>query len=129
MAAGVKRAALIHVVNTGKPFGPQALKPPAKQLVATTKIAQPAPTVDKPKPAAKPAKRVARRRRGARKAVAKGAKAETVKPQAKAVPEASDAGKTAASKDTSAANAKAKHPAGKKPSAAIAKNQEQQDHP
>jgi hypothetical protein len=52
-----------------------------------------------------------------------------VKPQAKAVPEASDAGKTAASKDTSAANAKAKHPAGKKPSAAIAKNQEQQDHP
>ena len=129
MAAGVKRAALIHVVNTGKPFGPQALKPPAKQLVATTKIAQPAPTVDKPKPAAKPAKRVARRRRGARKAVAKGAKAETVKPQAKAVPEASDAGKTAASKDTSAANAKAKHPAAKKPSAAIAKNQEQQDHP
>jgi cell division protein FtsQ len=129
MAAGVKRAALIHVVNMGKPFGPQALKPPAKQLVATTKIAQPAPTVDKPKPAAKPAKRVARRRRGARKAVAKGAKAETVKPQAKAVPEASDAGKTAASKDTSAANAKAKHPAGKKPSAAIAKNQEQQDHP
>jgi cell division protein FtsQ len=126
MAAGVKRAALIHVVNTGKPFGPQALKPPAKQLVATTKIAQPAPTVDKPKPAAKPAKRVARRRRGARKAVAKGAKAETVKPQAKAVPEASDAGKTAASKDTSAANAKAKHPAAKKPSAAIAKNQ---DHP
>jgi cell division protein FtsQ len=129
MAAGVKRAALIHVVNMGKPFGPQALKPPAKQLVATTKIAQPAPTVDKPKPAAKPAKRVARRRRGARKAVAKGAKAETVKPQAKAVPEASDAGKTAASKDTSAANAKAKHPAAKKPSAAIAKNQEQQDHP
>ena len=129
MAAGVKRAALIHVVNTGKPFGPQALKPPAKQLVATTKIAQPAPTADKPKPAAKPAKRVARHRRAARKAVAKGAKAETAKPQAKASPEASDASKTAASKDTSAANAKAKHPAAKKPSAAIAKNQEQQDHP
>jgi len=129
MAAGVKRAALIHVVNTGKPFGPQALKPPAKQLVATTKIAQPAPTVDEPKPAAKPAKRVARRRRAARKAVAKGAKAETAKPQAKATPEAGSTSKTAASKDTSAANAKAQHPAAKKPSAAVAKNQEQQDHP
>jgi cell division protein FtsQ len=129
MAAGVKRAALIHVVNTGKPFGPQALKPPAKQLVATAKIAEPGPTVDKPKPAAKPAKRVARRRRAARKAVAKGAKAETAKPPAKAAPEAGSAGKVTASMDTSAANAKAKHPTTKKPSAAIAKNQEQQDHP
>jgi len=129
MAAGVKRAALIHVVNTGKPFGPQALKPPAKQLVATAKIAEPGATVDKPKPAAKPAKRVARHRRAARKAVAKGAKAETAKPQAKAAPEAGSAGKVTASMDTSAANAKAKHPAAKKPSAAIAKNQEQQDHP
>ena len=129
MAAGVKRAALIHVVNTGKLFGPQALKPPAKQLVATTKIAEPAPTVEKPKPAAKSAKRVARRRRASRKAVAKSAKAEAAKPQAKATPEAGGASKVTASKDTSPTSAKAKHPAPKKPSAAIAKNQEQQDHP
>jgi len=129
MAAGVKRAALIHVVNTSKLFGPQALKPSAKQLVATTKIAEPAPTVEKPKPAAKSAKRVARHRRASRKAVAKGTKAEAAKPQAKATPEAGSVGKTAASKDTSPASAKAKHPAPKKPSAAVAKNQEQQDHP
>ena len=129
MAAGVKRAALIHVVNTGKLFGPQALKPSAKQLVATTKIAEPAPTVEKPKPAAKSAKRVARRRRASRKAVAKSAKAEAAKPQAKATPEADGASKVTASKDTSPTSAKAKHPAPKKPSAAIAKNQEQQDHP
>lgn len=129
MAAGVKRAALIHVVNTGKPLGPQPLKPPAKQLIATTKIDEPATTAVKPKPVAKPAKRVARRRRAARKAVAKGVKGEGSKPQARAAPEAGDAGKGAASKETSTANAKTKHPAAKKPSAAIARNQQQQDHP
>jgi cell division protein FtsQ len=128
MAAGVKRAALIHVVNTGKPLGPQPLKPPAKQLVATTKIAELAPVVEKPKPAAKGAKRVAHRRHAARKAVAKTTKTDSAKPQAKAVPEAGSVGKPTSAKDTSA-SAKAKHPAAKKPSAAIAKNQEQQDHP
>ena len=127
MAAGVKRAALIHVVNTGKAFGPQPLKPPAKQLVATTKIAEPAPAVEKPKPAAKPAKKVAHRRHTARKAVAKTAKTNSAKPQAKAAPE-TGMGKATTAKDTSA-SAEAKHPAAKKPSAAIARNQEQQDHP
>ena len=129
MAAGVKRAALIHVVNTAKPFGPQLLKPPAKQLVATTKITEPAPAVEKPKPTAKPAKKVAHHRRASRKAVAKTAKADGAKPQAKAAPESGATGKTAEGKDTSPASAKTKHPAAKKPSAAIAKNQEQQDHP
>jgi cell division protein FtsQ len=118
MAAGVKRAALIHVVNTGKPFGPQPVKPPAKQLVATTKITESAPTAEKPKPVAKTAKRVARHRRASRKAVAKGAKA---------APEAGSTTKTTASKDAAATNAK--HFTAKKPSAAIAKNQEQQGHP
>jgi cell division protein FtsQ len=136
MAAGVKRAALIHVVNTGKPFGPQPAKPPAKQLVATTKMAEPATTAEKSgaKPVAKPAKKVARRRRALRKAVAKSGKLESGKAQppklqAKATSDAGNAGKATASKDAPAANAKAKHPTAKKPSAAIAKNQEQQNHP
>ena len=127
MAAGVKRAALIHVVNTGKPFGPQPVKIPAKQLVATTKAPEPTPTVVKPKPVAKPAKRVARRRRPPRKAVAKGAKAEAAKPQTKVNADAGSAARGNAAKETSSANAK--HTAAKKPSAAIAKNQEQQGHP
>jgi cell division protein FtsQ len=129
MAAGVKRAALIHVVNTGKPFGPQLLKPPAKQLVATTKIADSGPAAERPKQAAKPVKRPPRHRRASRKAVAKSSKAEGAKPQAEASPEAGNAGKGAANKDPSAATAKTKHPAAKKPSAAIAKTQEQPDHP
>src|SRR5215469_6115233 len=127
MAAGVKRAALIHVVNTGKPFGPQPLKPPAKQLVAATRIAESVSAGEKPKPVAKPTKKIAHHRRASRKAVAKTVKTGSAKPQAKAVPDAGSAGTAVASKDTSSANARTKQPAAKKPSAAIAENQEQQD--
>jgi cell division protein FtsQ len=140
MAAGVKRAALIHVVHTTKPFGPQLLRPPAKQLAATTNIAVPVTEKNAAKPIAKSVKRAVRHRRVTRKAVAKDAKAEGAKPQAKTTPEASStpkaisppkgaAAKGAAAKESSAESAKVKHPAPKKPSAAIAKNQEQQDHP
>jgi cell division protein FtsQ len=132
MAAGVKRAALIHVVNTTKPFGPQPLKPPAKQLAVTTNMAVPAAEKSAAKPIAKPVKKAVRHRRAVRKAAARNAKAEGAKPQAKATPakmspEAGSAGKAAASKDPSATNTK--HTSAKKPSAAIAKNQEQQGHP
>jgi hypothetical protein len=132
MAAGVKRAALIHMVNTTKPFGPQPLKPPAKQLAVTTNMAVPAAEKSAAKPIAKPVKKAVRHRRAVRKAAARNAKAEGAKPQAKATPakmspEAGSAGKAAASKDPSATNTK--HTSAKKPSAAIAKNQEQQGHP
>src|SRR5215471_7718366 len=116
MAAGVKRAALIHVVNTTKPFGPQPLKPAAKQLAATTNMAAPGAEKSASKPVAKPVRKVVRHRRVARKAVAKNAKAEGAKPQAKATPEASStpkgvAAKGAVAKESVAVSAKTKHPA------------------
>jgi hypothetical protein len=126
MAAGVKRAAFIHVVTNARPMGPQPVKPAARSLPAVTKLAPSAQTPEKAatKTAPKPAKRVARHRRAPRKAVAKGTKTEGSKPQAKTQTPPSPANNAAVS------NSKAKHPAGtKKPSAAVAKNQEQQDHP
>jgi cell division protein FtsQ len=126
MAAGVKRAAFIHVVTNARPMGPQPVKPAARSLPAVTKLAPSAQTPEKAatKTAPKPAKRVARHRRAPRKAVAKGTKTEGSKPQAKTQTPPSPANNAPVS------NSKAKHPAGtKKPSAAVAKNQEQQDHP
>jgi len=125
MAAGVKRAALIHVVTNTKSIGPQAVSPAAKPFTTTAKLAPSATVPNKvtAKPAPKPAKKTARRHRPAHKAVAK-TKADPPKPEAKAKPDASSAAKKAP------VNTKAKSPASaKKPSAAIAKNQDQQDHP
>lgn len=123
MAAGVKRAALIHVVTNTKPVGPQVLTPAIKPINTAVKQTPAAPTPNKvaAKPAPKPAKKAAHHKHPPHKAVAK-TKADAPKPEASAKPDASNAAKKAP--------AKAKSPAGaKKPSAAIAKNQEQQGHP
>jgi cell division protein FtsQ len=126
MAAGVKRAALIHVVTNTKPAGPQVVIPAAKPLPAKTAPTTPIPNTVNAKPAPKPAKKAARHRRPAHKAVAKTkTDAPKPKPEAMAKPAASSA-----AKKTAPVNTKTPSPASaKKPSAAIAKNQEQQDHP
>jgi cell division protein FtsQ len=123
MAAGVKRAALIHVVTNTKPVGPQPLTPAAKPITTSVKQAPTTATPNKVsvKPPPKPAKKVVRHKHPPHKAVAK-TKADAPKPQANAKPDASNAPKKAPVKAKSPASAK-------KPSAAIAKNQEQQDHP
>jgi cell division protein FtsQ len=123
MAAGVKRAALIHVVTNTKPIGPQPVIPAAKQLTATGKMppAVPVPNKSTAKPAPKPTKKVAHHHHPLHKSTAKTARTET--PNAKAKADAGNVPKnSAATKAKSSATAK-------KPSAAIAKNQEQQDHP
>jgi cell division protein FtsQ len=124
MAAGVKRAALIHVVTNTKPAGPQPVTAPAKPI--TTAVKQPPVTPTRNKAAAKPlpktAKKVVRHKHPTHKAVAK-TKPDAPKPEAKATPDPNNAPKKSPP-------VKAKSPASaKKPSAAIAKNQEQQDHP
>ena len=123
MAAGVKRAALIHVVTNAKPVGPQPLTPPAKPITTSVRQAPATMTPNKlaAKPAPKPAKKVARHKHPTHKAVAK-SKAGAPKPEANAKPEANNEPKKTPVKAKSPTNAK-------KPSAAIAKNQEQQDHP
>jgi cell division protein FtsQ len=123
MAAGVKRAALIHVVTNAKPVGPQPLTPPAKPITTSVRQAPATMTPNKlaAKPAPKPAKKVARHKYPTHKAVAK-SKAGAPKPEANAKPEANNEPKKTPVKAKSPTNAK-------KPSAAIAKNQEQQDHP
>ena len=73
------------------------------------------------KPAPKPAKKVVRHKHSPHKAVAK-TKVDTPKPQANALPDENNTKKAAPMKAKSPTSAK-------KPSAAIAKNQEQQDHP
>jgi cell division protein FtsQ len=129
MAAGVKNAALIHVIPTKKP--PQASAAPVKvsnweKASFTSHQAQPAPTAAKfaaapGKPAQKrvvrhKTKAMARARRVAAKAAVKPATSEAAaKPAAKAT--------TKAAATTRPVSAK------KKPSAAIAKNHDQQDHP
>jgi cell division protein FtsQ len=123
MAAGVKRAALIHVVTNTKPVGPQPLTPPAKPTTTSVKQAPAVPTPNKvaAKPAPKTAKKAARHKHPPHKALAK-SKADAPKPVTNAKPDANNASKKAPLKAKSSASAK-------KPSAAIAKNQEQQDHP
>jgi cell division protein FtsQ len=141
MAAGVKNAALIHVIPTKKPaqaspasvtlgdaqkvtFKPHAAKPAATEAKPTPIPAKPAPVATKAAAAGKPApkkvvhhkpKPKAHAKKAPPKATAKSVASEpTTKPPAKAAPKPA----------TSAP------PAGKKkPSAAIAKNHDPQDHP
>jgi len=123
MAAGVKRAALIHVVTNTKPIGPQPLTPAAKPITTSVKQAPTTPTPNKvsAKPAPKPGKKVARHKHPPHKAVAK-TKADAPKPQTNGLPDANNTKKATPVRAKSLTSAK-------KPSAAIAKNQEQQDHP
>jgi cell division protein FtsQ len=126
MAAGVKRAALIHVVTNTKPVGPQPLTAAAKPITTTVKQPPTTPTSNKvaAKPAPKPTKKAAHHKHPMHKAVAK-TKPDAPKPEAKAKSNASSSPTKAAPVNTNA-----KSPAStKKPSAAIAKNQEEQGHP
>jgi cell division protein FtsQ len=125
LAAGVKSAALIHVLRIGKPAPPgaSALKLEAGQWEKTT--FNPAPK----KSAHKRAKPKARTRKAAPKTVpSTGAKASGAKPMAKP-----PADSTASAKPAWNGNAKSARqpptPDKKKPSAAVAKIQDQQDHP
>jgi hypothetical protein len=139
MAAGVKNAALIHVIPTRKPAqaSPASVTPGDWQKVtfkshdakpAATE-AKPAPIPAKPAPVAtkaagKPApkkvvhhrpKPKAHAKKAPPKATAKSAASEpTTKPAAKAAPKPATTAPPAAKK---------------KPSAAIAKNHDPQDHP
>ncbi len=121
IAAGVKPAALIHVVSSAKPTPPPVDSKPAVRAPDATS-----------KPAIKPAKRISRRRaRGKaqiRKAAPKsvgGAGARKAGIEASARPATAAAKGAAGNKSSrkSAANEK------KKTSAAVAGNQAQQEHP
>src|SRR5262250_2407627 len=114
MAAGVKRAALIHVVTNTKPIGPQPLTPAAKPITTSVKQAPTTPTPNKvsAKPAPKPGKKVARHKHPPHKAVAK-TKADAPKPQTHGLPDANNTKKATPVRAKSLTSAK-------KPSAAIA---------
>jgi len=121
MAAGVKTAALIHVITTRKPSVPDP--PPVK--------------VDKPEwekasftsAPAKPAKKAPHRKAKPKARVKKAA------PKAASKPATSDPNKKPVVKTTttrpaaSGAARPASAPGQKKPSAAVTKNHDQQDHP
>jgi cell division protein FtsQ len=128
MAAGVKNAALIHVIPVKKTAVPEAA--PVKTDKAQWEKVSFGPPVAKPAAApAKPAPKKAVHQKAKTKAHAKKAAKATAKPPAKsatAVPSARPAAKTAAKP---AASAPRPEPAKKKPSAAVAKNHDQQDHP
>jgi len=128
MAAGVRPAALIHVVSTAKAgtAAPASVKPAGK--TATTPIA---------KPAMKPATKKAVRKRPRHKAVAKRAAAKAAPPAKGAGPQpvakaqAQKTISTQAPAKRGAASVQSKQSAlnRKKPSPAVAKNQDRQDHP
>lgn len=124
IAAGVKSAALIHVVRTAKPAppAPSTMKLDSKQWEKVT--FKPAP-----KPAEKPVKKAARKtaktRVHARKATQKSASAVS----GRAAP-STKANKTAAPpKPAAKSSAAPPTPGKKKPSAAVAKNPEGQERP
>jgi len=122
MAAGVKTAALIHVITTRKPSVPDP--PPVK--VDKPEWEKASFTSHPSKPAAK--------RTPHRKARTK-ARVKKAAPKAAAKPAASDPNKKPVVKTTttrpaaSGAARPASAPGQKKPSAAVTKNHDQQDHP
>lgn len=125
IAAGVKSAALIHVIRIAKPApaGAAALKPVAGQWARTTLKAAPKKAVHK---RAKPKART--RKAAPRGAPSTGAKAigpeSTAKPPANFMVSAKPTGNSMAKR--------ARQPSApdkRKPSAAVAKIQDQQDHP
>jgi cell division protein FtsQ len=125
MAAGVKNAALIHVIPTKKPSQASAA-PVWEKASFTSHQAQPAPAAAKPAAApGKPAqKRVVRHKTKAM------ARARKVSAKAAVKPAASEAAAKPAAKATTKPAATTRPvSAKKKPSATIAKNHDQQDHP
>jgi cell division protein FtsQ len=133
MAAGMKPAALFHVVTTGKPSTTAAaiVKPAAKMT--------PMPAA---KPALKPAtvKPVTKKvvhRKPKHKVVAKKAATKSAgptrgvgsQPVAKGQPQKTAAGQAVPRSSASGVQSKTAAPKKKKPSPAVAKNQAQQDHP
>jgi cell division protein FtsQ len=147
MAAGVKPAALIHVVSSARSSVPKPITP--KPTAPRTTAAAPASVIPltklvggeskpTPKPAGKPATRPATRRvvhktrrRGTTKKTPKpGPASKTAGPQpvAKAQAQTSVPVKTPA-KSTVGTKRPRSVPGKKKPSPAIAQNQDQQDHP
>ena len=134
MAAGVKPAALIHVIPV-KPAAPKAtaLVTPVPASKTITPVADPGVKVaakPAPKPTAKKAVHRARHKAWRRKGAAKtttAAKPSATKPAAKQLA-ASPAKSTVKAKSTAGASDHSV-PGKKKPSAAVAKNQDQQDRP
>ena len=145
MAAGVRPAALIHAISTARPAAPKpiASKPLAANTTATTAaIPIPAtrPIGPPPKPVANPGAKPATR--PATKKVAHHARHRAAaKKSARAVSTTKPAGSQPKPQAQTKAPVPAKHataaktqagnsvPDKKKPSPAIARNQEQQDHP
>jgi cell division protein FtsQ len=145
MAAGVRPAALIHAISTAGPAAPKpiASKPLAAKTTATTAaIPIPAtrPIGPPPKPVANPGAKTATR--PATKKVAHHARRRAAaKKSARAVSTTKPAGSQPKPQAQTKAPVPAKHataaktqagnsaPDKKKPSPAIARNQEQQDHP
>jgi cell division protein FtsQ len=150
MAAGVRHAALVHVINTARPSPAQVLaakplteRPSTKPAdsssdhttqaasIPVTKPAGPAPRLGTTaKPVARPATRKVARR-GRHKPVKKtpraaSTKAATQQPKPQAH---NSAPAPVQSITTGKTQAKSFAPDKKKPSPAIAKNQDQQDHP
>jgi cell division protein FtsQ len=152
MAAGVKQAALIHVISTAHPV---SLKPVAPRTIAakpadpTTTAAAPASPIPAtrtvsppPKPVANPSHRKATRpatkktahRSRHKAATKKSAKAASTTQPVGSQPVTKPPAQTTApapAKQPASAKSQAKNsaPDKKKPSPAIAKNQDQQDHP
>jgi cell division protein FtsQ len=128
MAAGVKPAALIHVVSRAKASPPAA--PVVKPAVTTAPMTiAKVPGRVSPRPATK---KVVRRRPKhgmvTKKAAAKAA--SPAKPVARqAAAQVQKATPAAGKGNTSSASSKQAVPSKKKPSAAVAKNQAQQDRP
>jgi cell division protein FtsQ len=127
MAAGVKPAALIHVVSTAKPSAPAAaiVKPAVK--------AAPMPIVKVPaKPSPPPTKKVVHRRPkhkvAAKKAATRSASSARTAGRQTTAP-MQKAGATAAKGNTASGPSKHAVPNKKKPSPAVAKSQAQQDRP
>jgi cell division protein FtsQ len=141
MAAGVKNAALIHVIPTKKPAqaSPATVKlgdwekvtvrshdakPGATEAKATPIPAKPAPADQKTVVVTKPAPKKVVHRKAKPKAHAKKAPPKATAKSVTSEPTMKPAAKSAPKPPTTA------RPAGKKkPSAAIAKNHDPQDHP
>jgi len=128
MAAGVKPAALIHVVNTAKPSAPAAAMVKPAVIAAPMTVVK-APAKEAPRPATKKAvRRKPKHRTVLKKAAAK--PAPSAMPTARQ-PAAQVQKVNPASGKGGAPRAPSKHavPGKKKPSPAVAKSQAQQDHP
>ncbi len=127
MAAGVKPAALIHVVSTAK------LSAPAAAIVKPAVKAAPMPFVKVPaKPSPPPTKKVVHRR-PKRRTVTKKTAAKPASPAKTAGRQPTapmqKAGATSAKGNTASGSSNHAVPNKKKPSPAVAKSQAQQDRP